>query len=303
MLKEVCEFLLTDRSGTYIDGTLGGGGHTAAILEFLDDNGKILSFDKDPAALDHCRMRFSGELSRESPRLVLFNQCFSTACSIAEGRGSATGVLLDLGLSSRQLDDSCRGFAHRSNSRLDMRFGSSGRSAEELLNAAKEEELVEILRQYGEEPHAHRIARRICERRRAVPLRTTLDLAGIVAECVPAKYKLKSLSRVFQAIRIAVNDELNVLENTLNNCAGILKTGGRIVIISYHSLEDRIVKNFFRSRELKIKKYAAVTEPEQATDVPKFKILTKKPLEPTEDEISRNPRVRSAKLRAAECII
>ncbi|MGC9078570.1 MAG: 16S rRNA (cytosine(1402)-N(4))-methyltransferase RsmH [Candidatus Kapaibacteriota bacterium] len=294
LLKEVVELLVTDPNGIYIDGTIGGGGHSEAILEKLGQGGRIFGFDKDPEAIAFCREKFKGELEKgELSRIELFNDCFSNACSITRHRGRWTGFLLDLGVSSRQLDESRRGFSYRAVGPLDLRFSPHGRTAEDLVNAANEEDLAALLRRYGEEPFAKKIARAIVQQRKIARLKTTVDLAKVVEIAVPNKYLKKSLSRVFQAFRIAINNELEVLENALHSALDCLAIGGRIVVISYHSLEDRIVKNFIHN--FSIKKIENTT-----TIVPKLKILTKKPITPSKEEIRTNPRSRSAKLRAAE---
>lgn len=291
MLEEVCNYLITDTDGTYIDGTLGGGGHTAEILERLSTNGKIIAFDADEQAIEHCTQKFSAELEKSNSRLVLYNDNFIRACSIGELRGKVLGLLLDLGVSSRQLDSGSRGISHRVNSRLTMSFGSRGNTAEDLLDGADEREIESILKKFGEEPFARVIARRIVQRRRAAPLRSTYDLRSVIEEVVPPHIVSKSITRVFQAIRIAVNDELGVLEKTLRGIIPVLAPHGRIAVISYHSLEDRIVKNVFRE----------LADKNQDTP-PELTIITSKPQPPTDDEIHRNPRARSAKLRVAEKI-
>lgn len=296
LLKEVVDLLVTDPNGLYVDGTIGGGGHAEAILKRLGEKGRILGFDKDKEAIEYCKEKFKGELEKgASSRLELFNECFSKACSITRHRGKWTGFLLDLGVSSRQLDESRRGFSYRAVGPLDLRFSPHGRTAEDLVNAANEEELAALLRRYGEEPFAKKIARAIVQKRKIAPLKTTVDLAKVVESVVPRKFLTKSLSRVFQAIRIAINDELNVLEEALNSSLGCLGKGGRIVVISYHSLEDRIVKTFLRKHSFQGKE-------ETTTFVPKINILTKKPIVPSEEEIKSNPRSRSAKLRAGEIV-
>lgn len=295
LLQEVGNFLITKPDGIYVDGTLGGGGHSWAILERLGPNGKLFGFDKDPEAIEFCRQRFRSELDRgEKSRLELFNACFSNACSIAKHWGRWTGFLLDLGVSSRQLDSSHRGFSYRTEGPLDMRFSPHGISAEQLVNEATEEDLTALLREYGEEPLAHKIARNIVMHRRLAAIRTTSDLRKIVEKSVPKKHLTKSLSRVFQALRIAINRELELLEKALISALDCMELNGRIVVISYHSLEDRIVKNFFRNHSYKKGK--------ETTNVPKLRILTKKPIVPSSKEIEENPRARSAKLRAAEIV-
>jgi 16S rRNA (cytosine1402-N4)-methyltransferase len=307
LFQECCDAVLTDPKGIYIDGTLGGGGHSAEIFSRLDTEGRLHSFDADLHAIKHCEERFAEELAKQDKsRIVLHNENFVTACSIVKKdtkekpHSFVSGVLLDLGVSSLQLDTDSIGLSYRVNSRLNMRFGSQGISAEDCIAETGEEKLVEVLRLYGEEPFAKRIARRMVERRRAAPLRTTFDLREVVEEVVPMHLRSKSLSRVFQAFRIAVNDELRVLETFLQDIIPCMSPGGRIVVISYHSLEDRIVKNIFKehsrtSRPTENNKFS-FTEPIS----PELKVLTKKPMLPSEEEIRRNPRARSAKLRIAE---
>jgi 16S rRNA (cytosine1402-N4)-methyltransferase len=294
LLKETIDLLFTKADGIYIDGTIGGGGHSEALLAKLSSGGKIFGFDKDPEAIEHCKEKFKNELEKgENSRIELFNECFSKACSITRHRGEWTGFLLDLGVSSRQLDESRRGFSYRAAGPLDLRFSPHGRTAEDLVNAVDEEELAALLRKFGEEPFAKKIARRIVQQRKIAPIRTTVDLARIVESVVPRRSLASSLSRVFQALRIAINDELNVLHNALHSALQCLGNRSRIVVISYHSLEDRIVKNFFRQFS---------KSEEKSSSMPKIKILTKKPLVPSEDEIKNNPRSRSAKLRAGEVV-
>ena len=290
MLKECLEGLMVlGATGTYIDGTLGGGGHTAEILAQLDETGVLISYDADPDAIAHCTQKFA-ELLEESPSKLSMRQMnFVSMIEDEIKNDSISGVLLDLGVSSRQLDKGQRGLSYRFNTKLDMRFGPHGQTAEDLLNTVEEGKLHHILRGFGEEPFARIIARRIIERRRAAPLQSTYDLRHIIEECVPPHMASKSLARVFQALRIAVNGELDVLEKTIRGIIPKLKKGGRIVIMSYHSLEDRIVKHVFKELASKLD-----------DAIPSIKILTNKPIEATNEEISRNPRARTAKLRIAE---
>jgi 16S rRNA (cytosine1402-N4)-methyltransferase len=301
MLKETIDLLVTDKDGIYIDGTLGGGGHTEEILKRLKGKGKVLAFDVDEESVNHCRTKFWGELSKgDDSKLQIYNMSYREACSIEEVMGKVTGFLLDLGLSSRQLDDGCRGFSYRMNSNLDMRFGSQGVSAAEILHAAREEEIEKILHNYGEEPFARVIARQIVQQRRAHPIITTFELRNLIESTVPPHLKFQSLSRVFQALRIAVNKELENLSETLNNCLPIMAPGGRFAIISYHSLEDRIVKIFFKEHSIPKSKRNFVLDNNSTKIMPYIKLITPKPLLPSESEIKSNPRARSAKLRVAE---
>jgi len=301
--EEAISYLINNPDGIYIDGTLGGGGHTSAILERLGNKGQVIGIDKDPDAIEYCRKRFADELSKNPPRLQLYNESYFEACSIAERFGKIAGLLLDLGVSSKQIDSELGGFSYRTQSDLDMRFSPNGVTAKDLLASATQEELERILWQYGEEPYSRKIARRIVEVRRSNALSTTFDLRDIVAQCVPQKHLTDSLSRVFQAIRIAVNNELTEIKNTLDCILPFIEIHGRIVIISYHSLEDRIVKNFFKEHsELRTHKNKYKIEHNLSTNVPKLRILTKLPITPSEAEIEQNPRARSAKMRVAERI-
>jgi len=301
LLSECIDYLITNKAGMYVDGTLGGGGHTSAILKKLDSNGMLISYDKDPDAIEHCQKRFSTEI--ENGMLILRNEGFDKAYSIEEREGTISGLLLDLGVSSNQLDGSSRGISYRFDSELDMRFGTEGRTAKDLLHVATEEELIRIFKDFGEEPFSRKIARRIVEVRRATSLSTTNDLRQIVEDVVPTHLHFKSLSRVFQAIRIEVNSELKVLRDTLTNIIPKLEKGGRVVILSYHSLEDRIVKDVFK--KFAAKRRDAITDDEKiygnyvAID-PVVKLLTKSPEVPSDEEIKRNKRARSAKLRVIE---
>ncbi|MCS6966718.1 MAG: 16S rRNA (cytosine(1402)-N(4))-methyltransferase RsmH [Candidatus Kapabacteria bacterium] len=286
MVREALELWFRSPDGIYVDGTLGSGGHTAALLKRLSPEGHIVGMDIDPNAIAYCQQRFATELQQGRLRLIRAN--FRQACEVLHDlKGKVQGFLLDLGLSWHQVDTPERGFTFRARGPLDMRFGpDSPQTAEALLAAASEEELASLLRRYGEEPRARVLARRIVQRRRSTPLRTTADLRAVVEEVVPPPHRLKSLARVFQALRIAVNDELGALREALECAPHLLAPTGRIVVISYHSLEDRIVKEMFRQSF--------------ASNMPLLRILTPKPLRPSAEEIQQNPRARSARLRAAE---
>lgn len=301
LLKECLHFLITDKKGLYVDGTLGGGGHTAAILENLDPEGRLISFDKDPDAIEHCKERFSTQI--ENGMLQLRNASFAEACSIKENDGKINGLLLDLGVSSHQLDGSSRGISYRFDADLDMRFGTEGETAKDFLQNASFEDIAEVLEEFGEEPYSKKIARLIVDNRRASSLNTTTDLKVLIAELVPERYLFKTLSRVFQAIRIHVNSELKVLEETLTNIIPMIEPGGRIVVMSYHSLEDKIVKEVFK--KFAAKKRPSLTREEKhygnyVAINPIVKLITKTPIEATKKEIELNKRSRSVKLRIAE---
>jgi len=286
------DYLINDLTGIYVDGTLGGGGHAERILQKLNSGGNLLAFDKDPDAIAFAKRRLSSYTQKESsPKVTFYNECFSSACDKSAVWGKFSGILLDLGVSSKQLDSPSNGISYRFDAPLDMRFGTTGATAGEFINSAGLAELKKVLHEFGEEPFAGLIARRITEYRRASSINTTSELKNLIEEITPPPYKTKTLSRVFQAFRIAVNEELIVLENTLQHIIPKMKSGGRIVVISYHSLEDRIVKNIFRDNSKEIDNLP-----------PRLKILTSKPIEATPKEQQLNPRSRSAKLRAAEIL-
>lgn len=306
MLEETLSLLVTNPNGVYIDGTLGGGGHAAEIIKRLD-GGRLYAFDADEEAISHCRGAFADELTRgKESRIELVHANYSefeSACSTEERireHGGIAGMLLDLGVSSRQLDTGGRGISHRFDSPLDMRFGGSAHTtASEIINTADESELLSILRTYGEEPFARPIVKNIMQRRNTVAFTTTGELRTVVEETVPPPLRAKALARVFQAFRIAVNQELDVLDTTLRNIIPHLSIGGRIVVITYHSLEDRIVKHIFKDESTTIH----ATMPGEITIPARMKLLTSKPLLPTQEEVMRNPRARSAKVRAVEKVL
>jgi 16S rRNA (cytosine1402-N4)-methyltransferase len=277
LLAEALELLAARPGGLYVDATLGGGGYTEALLRASAPNGRVVAFDRDREAIESAKARFSGE----GGRLSLVWASFAELDSHLEE--PVDGIVADLGLSSLQLDDAARGFTFAAEGPLDMRFDRSrGSTAAELLNEADERELERILRDYGDERRARAIARRIASRR---PLSTTSDLRrAVVSVLGPRKGGIDPATRTFQAIRIAVNGELDALDAFLEKAPDRLRAGGRMVVVSYHSLEDRAVKHSFRAR--------AKGEG--------FQLLTKKPLSPGSEEISRNRRARSAKLRALE---
>lgn len=273
-----------------VDGTLGGGGHSIAIARRVAPNGLTISTDRDPAALDRVDRRVAAlEDGATLPLKTYFaNYCDFDAALERAGVERVDGFLLDLGLSSDQLADRSRGFSFDSDGDLDLRFDpTEGVPAFELLNRWSAERIADVIFQYGEERQSRRIARAVFERRRTNPVRSARDLAEICRRCVPTpppwskKKTIDPATRTFQALRIAVNDELGALERFLKKCGDYLNPGGRVAIISFHSLEDRVVKNAFRDWE-------------DAT------VLTKKPIVATDEEVERNPRSRSAKLRVAE---
>lgn len=298
LLEPVLETLAVRIGGRYVDGTLGGGGHAAAVAERVGPEGVVLGIDQDPAA----RARAGERLAPFADRVRIAAGNFSEVVRIVDEHGlrPVDGILLDLGVSSHQLDTADRGFAIRHLGPLDMRMDSEseGIDAAELLNTFSEAEIARILFEYGEESRSRRIAAEIV---RARPLRTTEDLVDCVRRTMPFRTRpgeIHPATKVFQAVRIAVNRELDVLREAIDAAVSVLAPGGRLVVISYHSLEDRIVKESFR-------RWAGMREGNDLPTVepdpePVLKIVTRKPVVPTESEIRVNPRSRSAKLRCAE---
>lgn len=286
--QEAIRLLVTDRAGVYVDATAGGGGHAAALARALPPGGSLLCLDADADAVAATTAALAGTGARV--RQANFRGLREVLAE--EGIGRIRGLLLDLGVSSRQLDDPARGFSFRADETLDMRMDRRQHlTAAHVANDYGEQELADVLFRYGEERRSRRIARIIVRRR---PLRTTGDLRDAVAEAGSGPALVKTLARVFQAVRIEVNGELSALRRALDDGAGLLEPGGRLVVIAYHSLEDRIVKEFFR-KESQTEPAPGVPSP-----TPRLHTLTRKPVVPEPEEISANPRSRSARLRAAE---
>ncbi len=295
--QEVCDALITTPDGVYADGTLGGGGHAEKMLQRLNDNALYIGIDRDPDAL-----KAAGERLKKYPNFRAVKAVFHRTAYIlaVSGVEAVNGVLLDLGVSSWQIDSDHRGFTFRENAPLDMRMDpGEGESAEDLLNRLSERELADIFFKYGEERRSRCIARRIVRMRQTAPLTVSSDLLACIDPCTDPRYRTKSYARIFQALRIAVNDELNILEKALKEWTEVLKPGSRIAVITYHSLEDRIVKHFFRLME------------NPCTCPPHVPVCTcgKQPLlkrlrpyfrTAEESETADNARARSAKLRVAE---
>ncbi|HUO99975.1 MAG TPA: 16S rRNA (cytosine(1402)-N(4))-methyltransferase RsmH [Gemmatimonadota bacterium] len=297
LCSEAVELLRPRGGGMYLDGTLGGGGHAEAILEAAGPEGRLIGLDRDPAAIDHARRR----LARFGERVVLHVANFAEIDRTPGlERARFDGALLDLGVSSAQIDDKARGFSYQQDAPLDMRMGPRGEPARDLLSRADFDSLVRILRMYGEERHARRIARAILREREREPIDTSGRLRAVIEAEVPAKaHRLKTVARVFQALRIAVNDELAAIEPGLRKITERLEDGARLVVIAYHSLEDRIVKHVFREFASE-----CVCPPDfpvcRCDKVAEAEILTSRPIRPDEVEIAANPRARSARLRAIE---
>jgi 16S rRNA (cytosine1402-N4)-methyltransferase len=291
LAKETVNLLVTDPSGWYVDGTLGGGGHTALLLEALNAQGKVSGIDQDEEALAEATNRV-GHDARFQP--VAGNFGFMDTLLGEEADGAISGILLDLGVSSHQIDEAERGFSYKQDGPLDMRMGMFTRqTASDVVNSYEEYELARIFLEYGEERHSRRIARAVIEAR---PVETTAQLASAVRAVIPPVHANKSLARIFQAIRIEVNRELEMLDRALRVSLRLLKPGGRIAVISYHSLEDRMVKHYFKSGnadgEVERDFYGNTFSP--------FRVVNKEVVVATEAEIASNPRARSAKLRVAE---
>jgi 16S rRNA (cytosine1402-N4)-methyltransferase len=282
LVRETLEFLNVRPEGIYIDATLGGGGHSLEILQRLE-SGRLLSLDRDPRALEVAGTRLAGF----GEKLMMQHGNFAQidALHAASGLPPVDGVIADLGLSSIQLDDASRGFSFNLAGPLDMRMDPGAElTAADLVNHADERELADIFYKFGEERHSRRIARAIVKAR---PYRFTTELAQVVTRAIPSRaglHQIHPATRSFMALRLAVNGELDNLEQFLNKVLTVLRPGGRVVILSFHSLEDRPVKQAFRRWQ----------DEGQAT------VLTRKVVRPTEDEVQINPRARSAKLRAAE---
>jgi 16S rRNA (cytosine1402-N4)-methyltransferase len=303
LAEEIMSMLAPAPGSLQIDATLGGGGHTERILEATDPDGRLLGLDADGAAI----ARVDGRLRpRFGDRLVLRQANFRDLATVARdaGFGAVDGALFDLGLSSYQLADTDRGFGFRAGGPLDMRFDTSrGVPASDLVASLDVNELTALFRRYGEEPKAGRVARAIVDARKTAPIATAEGLAALIERVLPPNprqpRRTHPATRVFQALRIAVNQELDALQEGLTAALELLRPGGRLVVLSYHSLEDRIVKRF-----LAAERRGCVCPPEIPVCVcgrnPRLRLLTRPSLTPTAEEIATNPRARSARLRAAE---
>ena len=279
MITEVLSYLAIQPDGIYLDGTIGPGGHATPVLKELTNSGKIIGIDRDEEALDICKQN----LKTSSSFLSLHHNSYDNLDKIlaAEGLSAVHGILLDLGLSSLQLSSKNRGFSYRSEGQLDMRFDrSSGSGAGKLIDQIDRDSLAQIFKEYGEERLAFRIAKSIKE---MTAMNTIADLREAIRRCTPPNHRDRTFARIFQALRIAVNEELDILQQFLAKFIDFLRPGGRIVIISYHSLEDRLVKHSFK----------------ELASGGTLEILTKRPITATEKERKNNRRAGSAKLRAA----
>ncbi len=304
LVKETLKFLNPKSGKIYIDATIGGSGHAQAILENLAGAGLLIGIDRDEEAIEVSRER----LAKFEKSATLIHENFINIKEILKKLNieKVDGILFDLGVSSHQIDTPGRGFSLRTSGPLDMRMDKDqSLTAKEIVNSYPLDNLAKIIRDYGEERCAKRIARAIVEARKAKPISTTLELAEVIKRAlgrIPPKRSLDSITRTFQALRIAVNAELNNLAVALRNSIDVLGKNGRIVVISYHSLEDRIVKHIFREEATD-----CICPPRTPVCIcghkKRIRILTKKPVTPTKSEIHSNPRGRSAKLRAMERIL
>lgn len=299
LLKETIDYLNIKRDGVYLDGTVGLGGHAAAILSLLSENGALVGLDLDEEALTRCK-----ESIGAASNCHLISGTFSEIPTILDTLklSQIDGLLLDLGLSSLQLDTPERGFSYRFDGPLHMGFSmTSSITANEIINTWPEYDLRILIKKYGEDPMAVSVAKAIVKQRSKSDINTTTELRKVISTIVPPRYLNKSLSRIFQALRISVNSELEALAEVLKNFINYLKPGGRMVTISYHSLEDRIVKQAFREHARN-----CICPPKlpicQCNQKASLQILTPHPIIPSEEEINANSRSRSAKLRAVEKI-
>ncbi len=299
MINEVLEALALRADGIYVDATFGRGGYTRAILNH-NPNLNVVAIDRDPEAIQ------SGQelVKQFGPRLSLLHGPFGAMDILLAGQhmSRVDGIVFDLGVSSPQLEDAARGFSFRHDGPLDMRMSKSGPSAADIVNEADEKELADIIFNYGEERHSRRIAKAIIQRRADQRITRTGELASIVRSVVPASRDgIDPATRTFQALRIHVNDELGELNHGLRAAEILLKPEGRLVAVAFHSLEDRAVKEFIRTRSFSSPRGSRhAPMPDQTPLPPSFRTLTKKPVLPTAEEIALNPRARSARLRTAE---
>lgn len=300
LLQETIENLITDTHGKYVDCTLGGGGHLALLLAGLAADATVIAIDKDADTLKNTRLRLS------ACNVILVESDFRYLNKLLGDLGISRvdGIVLDLGVSSFQLDDSERGFSFHKDARLDMRMNRGQKlTAWEIINRWGEEEITRILYDYGEESYARRISKAIVKYRSQGEINTTLELTEIIQTAVPARYRREKhpARKSFQALRIAVNEELEALREVLPQAVTALKAGGRLCVISFHSLEDRIVKKFLQDQSRQ-----CTCPPDFPVCIcgcrPPLKLVHRKPILPTEEEIAANPRARSAKLRVAERI-
>lgn len=298
LLSEVVAGIAPKDGGIYVDATFGAGGYSSAVLDAA--NCKVYGIDRDPFAIENGQKL----VEKYNGRLTLLHGVFGDMRELLASVGveKIDGVMMDIGVSSMQIDTAQRGFSFQKNGALDMRMSQEGLSAADVVNSFKEKDLADLIYAYGEERFSRRIARAIVEKRREKPFETTLELASAVHSVMPkSKDGIDSATRTFQALRIYVNDELEQLRRGLNEAEGLLNKGARMAVVSFHSLEDRIVKTFMQEKSGKsagVSRY----EPQAAQTRATLRLLTKKPVLPSTQECERNPRSRSSRLRIAEAI-
>ncbi|MFJ1627208.1 16S rRNA (cytosine(1402)-N(4))-methyltransferase RsmH [Marinilactibacillus psychrotolerans] len=303
LLREATEGLNIKPDGIYVDCTLGGAGHAALILEQLSDEGHLYAFDQDSTAIEHAKILLKDQVTKKKITFIQSNFRYLKESLNELSISKVDGILYDLGVSSPQLDNAERGFSYHQDAVLDMRMNRDQElSAHDVVNKWEYSDLVRIFFRYGEEKFSKQIARKIEAHREAQPINTTQELVNIIKESIPAPARRKGghpAKRVFQAIRIAVNDELTSVEESLEQAVGLLTLEGRISVITFHSLEDRIVKQIFRE-------YSKLPDVPRGLPVmpdfkkPALKLVNRKPILPSEEELEHNNRSRSAKLRIAE---
>jgi len=298
LLKESVDGLNIKKDGIYVDGTTGGGGHSSEIAKKLGENGKLICIDQDEEALSHAKI----QMSPYKDKTIFVHDNFSNLSNVLKSLGikKINGLILDLGVSSYQLDNKNRGFSYMQDAPLDMRMDTSGElTAYDVVNTYTVDDLRRIIREYGEENWASRIAEFIGNERKNKSIETTGELVEIIKKAIPSKVRRDPAKRSFQAIRIEVNNELGIIEKTITDAVACMEKKGRISIITFHSLEDRIVKNTYKYLQKD-----CICPPEvpvcQCDKTQELKIITRKPIVPTDHEIENNPRARSAKLRIAE---
>lgn len=298
MLDETLNLLNIKSSGIYIDATLGGGGLSGEILKKLDKNGRLIALDIDKDAIDYCKEKFKNE-----KRIQIFNRNFTEISEVLKELkiNKVDGICVDLGVSSHQIDCAERGFSYIHDAPLDMRMGQSGASAYDIVNFTEESKLSNIIHEFGEEKFAKLIAKSVCRRRKIKKIETTRELVEIIQSVVPKRFSGHPAKKTFQAIRISVNNELENLDILLDNCVKLLSSGGRLAVLSFHSLEDRIVK-----QKMKFLEKTCICPPNAPICTCSKKkeafVINKKAITSSSSEIKNNPRSKSAKLRVCEKI-
>ena len=301
LIEEVSSRILTNKNGIYLDCTLGFGGHSSKLLSSLGKEGMLIGIDYDPYALEYSKKRLSNQMKKINLFLSNYNEIKKIIKSL--NIKYLDGVLFDLGVSSHQVDSGHKGLSYRIDSPLDMKMDENGYSLKEFLNNSSEKDIADVIYEFGEERASRKISKSICSYRKANKMNTNKDLIDAIKKTIPERYLNKTLSRVFQAFRIKMNDELNNICKSIIDAIDMLKPGGRIAVITFHSIEDRLVKNIFKSFSKGDNGYLSNI----GYDAPRIEeanliLINKKPISPDREEIRLNKRARSAKLRVAERI-